>query len=148
MLTLLRGLVLALALAMPAAAHEVPEDGFYKLALQISDNDPQKMNTLLNVAANVSRHYSAIGKSVEIQIVAFNAGLHMLRQDTSPVADRLRTFSQGMPNVEFAACGNTIEAMARKEGKEPPIMDFATRVPAGVVTLMELNLEGWTIVRP
>lgn len=36
----------------------IAQDGVHKLALQITDNDPQKMNTVLNVASNVSRQYS------------------------------------------------------------------------------------------
>jgi len=120
----------------------------HKLALQISDNDPAKMNAVLNVAANVSKYYSDKGEEVEIQIVAFNAGLNMLRADKSPVQPRLKSFKQGMPNVSFKACLNTLEAMTRAEGKEPPLVDNADRVPAGVVTLMELGEKGWTIVRP
>jgi hypothetical protein len=120
----------------------------HKLALQISDNDPAKMNAVLNVAANVSKYYSDKGDEVEIQIVAFNAGLNMLRQDKSPVLERLKSFKQGMQNVTFDACENTLEAMTRTEGKEPPLVENATRVPAGVVTLMELGEKGWTIVRP
>ena len=134
----------ALFIALPAAA----ADGVHKLALQISDNNPQKMTTVLNVAANVSRHYADLGEEVEIRIVAFNAGLHMLRADTSPVVDRLKNFSQSMPNVAFNACMNTIAGMTKKEGKEPPLLDMAERVPAGVVTLIELDESGWTIVRP
>ena len=129
---------------MPAlAAGEV-----HRLALQVSDNDPEKMNAALNVAANVSKHYAEKGDEVEIQIVAFNAGLHMLRDDTSPVKERLQSFASGMPNVAFKACGNTLDAMARKEGKKPGIVPDAEIVPAGVVTLMELGKKGWTIIRP
>jgi uncharacterized protein len=135
-------LLLPLALA-PAAAMEK-----HKLALQISDNDPGKMNAVLNVAANVSKYYSDKGDEVEIQIVAFNAGLHMLRDDTTPVKPRLQSFKQGMPNVSFMACENTLEAMTRTEGKEPPLVENAQRVKAGVVTLIELGEKGWTIVRP
>ncbi len=120
----------------------------HKLALQISDNDKAKMNTVLNVAANVSRYYSDKGEEVEIEIVAFNAGLHMLRADTTPVATRLKSFSQGMPNVTFRACENTLDAMTKKEGKKPPLVSNAKIVPAGVVQLIELNEKGWTIVRP
>jgi intracellular sulfur oxidation DsrE/DsrF family protein len=120
----------------------------HKLAIQISDNSPQKMNTVLNVAANVSKYYSEKGDEVEIQIVAFNAGLNMLREDKSPVLTRLKSFKQGMPNVSFIACQNTLDSMARKEGKVPTLVDNATLVPAGVVTLIELNEKGWTIVRP
>jgi uncharacterized protein len=135
-------LLLPLALA-PAQAMEK-----HKLALQISDNDPGKMNAVLNVAANVSKYYSDKGDEVEIQIVAFNAGLHMLRDDTSPVKPRLASFKQGMPNVSFMACENTLEAMTRSEGKEPPLVENAQRVKAGVVTLIDLGEKGWTIVRP
>jgi hypothetical protein len=37
-------------------------DGPHRLALQISDNDPVKMNAVLNVAANVSKYYSDKGE--------------------------------------------------------------------------------------
>jgi intracellular sulfur oxidation DsrE/DsrF family protein len=106
------------------------------------------MNAVLNVAANVSKYYSDKGEEVDIQIVAFNAGLHMLREDTSPVKPRLSSFKQGMPNVSFIACENTLEAMTHTEGKEPPLVENAERVKAGVVTLIELGEKGWTIVRP
>lgn len=120
----------------------------HQLALQISDNDPQKMNTVLNVAANVTRHYESQGETVEVRIVAFNAGLHMLREDTSPVLERLQSFGASMPNVTFAACGNTISGMTKKEGKAPPIVTIAEHVPAGVVDLMTLSEAGWTVIRP
>jgi uncharacterized protein len=134
---------LALVLSSAAMAGET-----HKLALQVSDNDPEKMTAALNVAANVSKHFASKGDDVEIQIVAFNAGLHMLRADTSPVKDRLQNFASGMQNVAFKACGNTLEAMGRKEGKPPLLVSNAEIVPAGVVTLMELSRKGWTIVRP
>lgn len=141
--TLIAAFLLLPLTAAPSAAMEK-----HRLALQISDNDPVKMNAVLNVAANVSKYYSDKGEEVDIQIVAFNAGLNMLRQDKSPVLTRLTSFKQGMPNVSFMACENTLEAMTRNEGKEPPLVENATRVPAGVVTLMELGEKGWTIVRP
>jgi uncharacterized protein len=137
-------LVSLLSLALtPANALEK-----HRLALQISDDDAAKMNAVLNVAANVSKYYSDKGEEIEIQVVAFNAGLNMLREDKSPVLTRLKSFKQGMPNVAFKACENTLEAMTRKEGKEPPLVENAERVKAGVVTLIELGEQGWTIVRP
>lgn len=134
--------------ALLASGAAIAGDGVHRLALQISDNDPQKMNTVLNVAANVARHYSGNGEEVEIRIVAFNQGLHMLRADTSPVKERLAGFAKSMPAVSFNACENTIAGMTKKEGKVPPLVENAETVPAGVVTLMELDQAGWTIVRP
>ena len=140
--------ILFAALLLPLAVSSASALEKHRLALQISDNDPAKMNAVLNVAANVSKYYADKGDEVEIEIVAFNAGMHMLRADTSPVQPRLKSFKQCMPNVSFIACENTLEAMTRNEGREPPLVDNATRVPAGVVTLIELAEKGWTIVRP
>lgn len=147
MSVLLRAVFTAFLL-LPLAAGAANAAAKHRLALQISDKDPQKMNTVLNVAANVSKYYSEKGEEVEIQIVAFNAGLNMLRQDKSPVLTRLKSFKQGMPNVSFMACENTLDSMERKEGKKPPLVENAELVPAGVATLIELGEKGWTIVRP
>jgi intracellular sulfur oxidation DsrE/DsrF family protein len=138
--------LLAAALALPDVALAAGKTR--RLVLQVSDNDAEKMNAVLNVAANVSRHYAALGDEVEVVVVAFNAGLHMLRADTSPVKARLESFAPGMPNVSFQACGNTMEAMKRREDKEIPILPMAKIVPAGVVSLIELSEKGWVIVRP
>jgi intracellular sulfur oxidation DsrE/DsrF family protein len=141
-------LVTALAAILLLATAALAEDGIHKLALQITDNDPQKMNTVLNVAANVARHYSDLGEEIDIKVVAFNAGLHMFRTDTSPVAERMKSFAQSMPNVAFEACNNTRQAMAKNEGKDIPLMDNVEVVPAGAVALMELDGDGYTIIRP
>jgi intracellular sulfur oxidation DsrE/DsrF family protein len=120
----------------------------HRLALQVSDNDPEKMTAALNVAANVSRFYSDQGDEVEIVIVAFNAGLHMLRTDTSPVKARLDSFAQSMPNVSFIGCGNTVESMKKSEHKDIVLVPQAKVEPAGGVTLIELAEKGYVIVRP
>ena len=146
----LRTIFAAIALAILPASVAMAMDEFadHHLALQVSDNDPGTMNKVLNVAANVTRHYEDLGETVEIRIVTFNAGLHILREDTSPVLDRVKAFGASMPNVSFAACGNTIETATKKEGKAPPIVENADVVPAGVVELITLSEEGWTVLRP
>ncbi len=140
-------LIALVTLAFPALAG----DKVHKLALQISDGTPEKMTAVLNVAGNVARLYSDMGEEVEIRIVAFNAGLNMLRTDKSPVLERLKSVSESMPNVVFEACGNTRDNMAKAEGKKPEEILLFTGskiVKAGVVTLIELSEKGWTIVRP
>ncbi|NPU10940.1 hypothetical protein HL667_23725 [Bradyrhizobium sp. 83012] len=120
----------------------------HRLALQISDEDPAKMRAVLDVAANVSRHYSGEGDEVEIVIVAFNGGLDMLLADRSPVKERVLGFAKSMPNVSFIACGNTLETLTSKEGRQPPLLDGVTVVKTGVATLLELSEKHWTLVRP
>lgn len=120
----------------------------HHVAIQVSVNDPAVMNLALNNAVNVAQDYGAKGEEVEIEIVTYGPGLHMLRDDTSPVKARLKSIGQSMPNVAFAACGNTRKAMQKAEGKEIPLVSQAKVVPAGVVRLMELQEQGWAYIRP
>lgn len=137
----------AIAASGAPALAQAP-DSIHRLALQISDGDPAKMKAVLDIAANVSRHYSGIGEEVEIEIVAFGDGVHMLRADTSPVQQRLRNFMQSMVNVAFQACGNTLDTIERNEGKRPPLIEGTGTVQTGVARLIELDEQGWTLVRP
>lgn len=149
--TALLALLAALATALFAAPSGArAQDGFadHYLALYVTDNDPEKMNSALSIATNVSKYYSEKGEILEVEIIAFSAGLHMLREDTSPIAERLKNFNDSMPNVHFVACDNTVDTMTRIEGKEPPIFEFSGHVVAGVARLMELDQAGYTIVKP
>jgi len=123
-------------------------DGINRLALQVSDNDPATLNKVLNVAGNFARMQSEKGNMFEIEIVAFNAGLHMLREDTSPVLERVKNFSASIPDLQFSACQNTINGMKKKEGKEPPLVSSAVVVPGGVGRLLKLDNSGYFVIRP
>jgi len=120
----------------------------HRLAVQVNVNDPAVMNLALNNVSNAAQYYSEIGKKVEIEVVAFGPGLHMLRDDTSPVKARIKSMSETMPNVAFSACGNTRENMARAEAKDIALISQAKVVKAGVVRLMELQERGWSYLRP
>lgn len=155
MLRVLRSVVVATLLGIAlggggftSGAQAQAVDGYHRLVLYISEAEAGKMNSVLDVAANVSRHYSGLGEEVEIEIVAYNDGLHMLRSDTSPVRKRLGNFMLSMVNVTFRACGNTLDSMARNEGERPPLIEGAEIVQTGVAYLMQLDEEGWTLVRP
>lgn len=120
----------------------------HKVAIQVDENDAQRMNLVLNNAKNIAKYYKSKGEDVQIEIVAFGPGLHMLRADTSPVKARIVTFAASYENVTFRACSNTLAGMTKKEGKQPPLMDMAESVPSGVVHLMQRQEEGWSYLRP
>ena len=120
----------------------------HKLALQVSDRDEVAMRSALDIAANVSRDYSEKAEGVAIEIVVYGPGMDMLRPDRSPVLERLEAFSQSMPNVRFAACGNTLDTLEQKEGKRPEIVPHARVVQAGVSELIRLHEAGYAIVKP
>jgi uncharacterized protein len=120
----------------------------HRLAVQVDVNDPAVMNLALNNVSNAVQHYNDIGQTIEIEVVAFGPGLHMLRDDTSPVKARIKSMGETMPRLTFSACGNTRENMTKTEAKEIPLVSQAKVVKAGVVRLMELQERGWSYLRP
>jgi hypothetical protein len=48
------------------------------------------MNMVLNNATHVIEYYRDKNEDVDVEIVAYGPGLHMLRTDSSPVQDRIK----------------------------------------------------------
>ena len=120
----------------------------HKVAIHVDEADPQRMNMALNNVQNIKAYYDAKGEDITIEVVTYGPGLNMLRSDTSPVADRIKMMAMEISNLSFAACGNTRAGMAKKEGKEIPLLEEAHEVPSGVVRLIELQEDGYAYVRP
>jgi uncharacterized protein len=126
-----------------AAVHNL-----HRLILQVNTNEPALMNLALNNATNVAQYYKDRGEKVAIEVVTCGPGLHMLRDDTSPVKARIKAIRANTPAISFEACGNTRENMSKAEDKEIPLIPEANVVKSGVVRVMELQEQGWTYVRP
>jgi uncharacterized protein len=120
----------------------------HRLILQVNSNEPAMMNLALNNATNVAQYYKDLGENVKIDVVTFGPGLHMLRDDTSPVKARIKAISESTPSISFEACSNTRENMSRAESKEISLISEAKVVKSGVVRVMELQEQGWTYVKP
>ena len=152
--------IVALLVAAPSQAQEkkqssaqqskriVADKKVHRLILQVNTNDPAMMNLALNNATNVTQYYKDLGAKVTVEIVTFGPGLHMLRDDTSPVKARIKAISESTPSISFAACGNTRENMSKVESKEIPMIAEAKVVKSGVVRVMELQEQGWSYVKP
>jgi uncharacterized protein len=138
-------------MSMAFASASLAADGkTHRIAIQVDQNDPQIMTLALNNAGNVIEYYRTKNEDVDIDIVAFGPGLHMLRADTSPVQDRVRRLKDMVfpGKIQFSACNNTKQGMEKAEGHAISILADATIVPSGVVHLMELQEQGWSYVRP
>ena len=140
----------AQAKANSKALAAIPTSKPHRLVIQVNQNDPAVMNLALNNATNVIDYYRAKGVDVKVDVVTYGPGLHMLRDDSSPVKDRIKQLKDhAFPStVQFSACNNTKENMEKKEGKPVSIVSEAIIVPSGVVHLMELQEKGWTYLRP
>jgi len=122
----------------------------HRVSIQVDQNDPAVMNLALNNASNIMETYKEKGEEVEIELVTYGPGLNMLREDTSPVKDRLKQIAElSFPSkIKFSACNVTKRGMEKREGHPISIVAEASLVPSGAVRLMELQEIGWSYLKP
>ncbi|MFT4277259.1 MAG: DsrE family protein [Rhodopseudomonas sp.] len=139
--------VLLTVAAAPALAADAKP---HRVAIQVDQNDPAVMNLALNNAANIIDYYKAKDEDVQVEVVTFGPGLHMLRADSSPVKDRIKQISDAAfpSSIKFAACDNTKKGMEKHEGHAVSLIPQASEVPSGAVRLIELQGDGWAYLRP
>ena len=161
--TALRGLALALAFGLfgtgmaqaanpsmlndfkfdaPTYVHKLPFAEAH-VVMQVDGDHPATWNLALNNAQNLLDYFGQ--EKIRVVIVAFGPGLKMLLKG-SPVAGRIA--AQNAEGVEFDACHNTMEAMAKKMGHMPVLVPDAVVVPAGVVRIMQLEKAGFAYIKP
>jgi uncharacterized protein len=151
MSSIVRSILLAAVVAFLAASGAQAEAGKpHRVVIQVDQNDAEVMNLALNNVKNILEMYRTKNEEAVVEIVAYGPGLHMLRDDTSPVKDRIKQLAElSYPSaLTFSACDNTKEGMEKREGHPITIIPQATLVPAGVVRIMELEEQGYSYVKP
>lgn len=113
------------------------------LVLQLSDDDADKQNIVLSVAANLLEHYSP--DLIDIEISTFGPGVHLLYADNSRREKIDSLMAQG---VRFSVCMNTIKTIERETGKRPPLIPGSIPVDVGVAHILEKVEQGYVLVRP
>lgn len=114
-----------------------------RIVLQISDSDPFKQTLVLNVANNLIKAYGQ--DKVDVEIVAFGPGLRLMFKDNVNSGRIQGLTSSG---VKFSACKNTIAGMTKKLGHAPELNSNAVPVSAGVVRIIDLQNQGYKLIKP
>ena len=114
-----------------------------RIVLQISDPNPFKQTLVLNVATNLIKHYGP--DKVDVEIVAFGPGLRLMFKENVN-SGRIKGLTSN--GVKFAACENTIAGMTKKLGHTPELHSSAVTVSAGVVRIIELENQGFKLIKP
>ena len=159
-LTIAAGLILAFVLPLsvtlvltgseaatskPQAKPALPP--MHRLVLPINTDDPTTMRALISTSLNLPKYYQERNEAFTIEVVAYNAGVHMLRADTSPVKDMLRVLRTVNPNIRFVVCEATRLGMERQEGRSITLIDDVDLVPSGPGRIIELQEAGWSYIR-
>jgi hypothetical protein len=65
----------------------------HRLVFHVTESDAEKMNLVLNNVMAATATWLEKKESYGIEVVAIGPGLHMLREDTSPVKPRLKAMA-------------------------------------------------------
>lgn|SRR5512143_876041 len=126
--------------AAPAGAIPAADVSRYKVVVHVGDAEPAKWNVALNNVANLQKEVGAA--NIDIEVVAINAGLGMLKAD-SPVGNRVTDALKS--GVVIVACENSMRG--QKLTRDDMLNDIGY-VKAGVVELMERQRQGYAYIRP
>ena len=113
--------------------------------LQVSNADPVRYRTVLDIANNLSKHYGG-QDMVDIEIIAFSAGVPLVFANDNPNAARISSLQEH--GVRFYVCGNTLDTIERKERQRPDVLPGVEVVQTGVAFMIEEIKRGYTPIHP
>ncbi|MDD5296842.1 MAG: hypothetical protein PHU46_08010 [Rhodocyclaceae bacterium] len=117
-----------------------------KVILHLASSDPDRLKVALDEAEELSREHDKSGKPVQIELLANDAGLALVRADTSPYAERVEALIKAHGNLSFLACNNGIEKL-RTAGVEVRLLPHVAVAPSALDQIMMRLQQGWTYVQ-
>ncbi|MDH5546396.1 MAG: DsrE family protein [Gammaproteobacteria bacterium] len=132
-----------LAVSVSANSVAADFDPKYKIVIQVSSDDAQTQTIALNNAVNLQQEYGL--DNIAVEVVAYGPGLGLLTKGNKQ-SDRVKSLAT--QNITFSACGNTMKKVKAKTGKDPVLTEGVQVVKAGVGRIMELQMAGYSYVRP
>jgi len=115
----------------------------HRLVIQVSTDQVRTQTIALNNAINLQKLYGM--DNVIIEVVAYGPGLNLLTTESSAAS---RVKSLAAQDITFSACQNTMDAVMKKTGKLPVLLEGVKTVNAGVARIMELQEQGYAYIRP
>lgn len=112
-----------------------------KVVMGISRGDSDSIHHVLSTANNILKFYGP--ENVHMRIVAYYHGIEALLKKNSDIAVRVNALQQY--NVEFVACGNTMET---KKISKDELIDDVEIVSAGIAEVIERASEGAFYIEP
>jgi intracellular sulfur oxidation DsrE/DsrF family protein len=115
-----------------------------RIVLQLSESGDSAQRLVLSIASNLIGHYGG-PDLVDIEIVAFGPGIALMFADNQN-AERISSLVAN--GVRFVGCMNTVETIARREGKAPKLNPDMIPVKTGVAHIIQRVKAGFIVIRP
>ena len=112
-----------------------------KIVFSIDSANPKEINHVLSTVNNVMKFYRP--ENTEVVVVTYAQGIKsLLKKENKEIRTRIESLMTY--DVEFIACGNSMRTlkMDRKE-----LLDDIDYVTAGIVEIIERQLQGYTYIK-
>lgn len=118
-----------------------------RFILHIDTDKPERMAAVLDYADQILENARKEGVKAELEIVANNYGLNLLREGhNTPYQQRISELAAKYGNLKFIACGQAV-ARVEREGKKVMLINEAQMVPSVIGEVVSKMKEGWTYIR-
>lgn len=117
-----------------------------KLVLHIFSGESVRFDAALDQAEELLRSAGKLGTPVKLDIVANGEGLRLLQADASPYPERVKTLQQSYKDLNFYACGITIDKL-RRQGINVKLLPEAVITPSALDLIMAREKQGWLYIQ-
>jgi intracellular sulfur oxidation DsrE/DsrF family protein len=118
----------------------------HKLLMHIDSADPAKYKSLLDDIDKLTQHQAALGQPIQVEVIASQSGLGMLRTDVTPYAQRISTLEAQHPNVKFVACNQSIQRLS-KSGVKVKLLPNTQITPNATEEVVQRLHDGWSYIK-
>lgn len=116
-----------------------------KIVLHVDSAEPVKLKTLLDDIDFLLAQQSN-DKPVQLEVIANNYGVNLLRTDVTPYAARIEALTRQHANISFIVCGQTIHRLTA-EGIQVDLLPQARIAPTAIGQIVHRLQHGWTYIK-
>jgi uncharacterized protein len=126
-----------------AELHGVAAD---RILVHVASSRGEVVDSALQEVEDYLRDARAAGRKVQVEIVANNTGMDILRADTSAYAKRLERLRAAYPNLTYIACNQTADRL-REKGVAVTLLPGVHVAPTALDEIVKRMQQGWVYIR-
>ncbi|MGD8742530.1 MAG: hypothetical protein PVH46_03830 [Granulosicoccaceae bacterium] len=124
-----------------------PADKVWRIVMHVNTQDDYLQNTLLEETEHAFETFKANNRELEVEIVAYGAGIEFLMPERSLYTDRIISMQERYPNLTFTACERSYKRLKSRMGYEFKLIKNTKVAPSGIREIIQRQQEGWHYIR-
>lgn len=136
-----------LSIAKNVSQPHINKDGHWKVMLQVSTNDPYRLNILLDETEALLKEYAHNAKQLEVEILTHNKGMALVSDNGKDYSQRLQKLKQTYKNLAITACGKTLKRIKAQKGKDLKLLPDTKIVKSALNQAIKRQQQGWTHIK-